>query len=53
MNIAIYTNILTPYRVHFFEGMYEECLSRGDSFRVLVMAATEPNRVWKYEYYKK
>lgn len=53
MNIAIYTNILTPYRVHFFEGMYEECLSRGDSFRVLVMAATEPNRVWKYEDYKK
>lgn len=53
MNIAIYTNILTPYRVHFFELMYKECLSRGDSFYVLVMANTEPNRVWKYEDYKK
>lgn len=52
MNIAIYTNILTPYRSYFYELMYRECQKRGDNFYVILMAATEPNRNWNYDDYK-
>ena len=48
MNIAIYTNILTPYRKFFYDALYRECKKRGDNFNVLLMADTEPNRNWKY-----
>lgn len=49
MNIAIYTNILTPYRKHFFDALYEECKKNKDEFHVIVMAETEPGRNWHYE----
>ncbi len=49
MNIAIYTNILTPYRKHFYDALYNECIKNGDNFHVLVMAETEPNRNWMYD----
>lgn len=48
MNIAIYTNILTPYRKYFYDLFYECCLESGHEFNVLVMAETEDNRTWKY-----
>ena len=48
MNIAIYTNILTPYRKHFYDVFYNECKRNGDNFHVLVMANTEPGRNWHY-----
>lgn len=48
MNIAIYTNILTPYRKHFYDALYNECRRNGDNFHVLVMADTEPGRNWHY-----
>lgn len=52
MNIAIYTNILTPYRKHFYDALYNECKKKGDDFHVLVMADTEPNRNWIYDDFK-
>lgn len=52
MNIAIYTNILTPYRTYFFNTMLEECKNQGINFHVIVMADTEPGRTWKYEDFK-
>lgn len=52
MNIAIYTNILTPYRKFFYDLLYDECKKNGDKFNVLLMADTEPNRNWKYEEFK-
>ena len=52
MNIAIYTNILTPYRKYFYDLMYEECRKRGDEFHVICMAETEPNRNWNYSELK-
>lgn len=52
MNIAIYTNILTPYRKYFYDSLYNECQRNGDEFHVLLMAETEPNRNWKYEDFK-
>lgn len=48
MNIAIYTNILTPYRKYFYDLLYECCSESGHGFNVLVMAETEDNRTWKY-----
>ena len=34
MNIAIYTNILTPYRKYFYDLFYECCLESGHEFNV-------------------
>ncbi len=52
MNLAIYTNILTPYRTYFYNIMYEECKKRGDNFYVILMSDTESNRTWRYDDYK-
>ena len=49
MQFVVYTNILTPYRLHFFNAMDRELRARGDIFHVLLMAETEPNRNWYYE----
>ena len=48
MNIAIYTNILTPYRKYFYDFLNAECKKRGDNFHVILMAETEPDRKWHY-----
>lgn len=48
MNIVFYTNILTPYRRHFFDLLHEECRKQGDTFKILLMAETEANRNWFY-----
>lgn len=48
MKIVLYTNILTPYRKYFYDLFYECCSESGHDFNVLVMAATENNRTWKY-----
>lgn len=48
MNIAIYTNILTPYRKYFYDKLYQYCKKNGDRFHVLVMSESEPNRNWHY-----
>lgn len=52
MNIAIYTNILTPYRTYFYNLMYEECRRHGDNFHVILMSDTESNRNWTYDDFK-
>lgn len=49
MRIAIYTNILTPYRKYFYDLLWEECKRNKDEFHVLLMAETEPNRNWNYK----
>lgn len=52
MNIAIYTNILTPYRKYFYDLLYKECKKNGDEFHVLLMAETEEGRNWTYDQFK-
>ncbi len=52
MKLVIYTNILTPYRKYFYDLLHQICSKNGDSFQVLVMADSEPNRTWKYEELK-
>lgn len=48
-SVLLLTNILTPYRVYFYELLYKEFMSRNWDFNVLVTAETEPNRNWKYD----
>ena len=45
MNLAVITNILTPYRVPLFEAIGK----RVDRFHVLLMAEREENRDWKLD----
>lgn len=52
MKIVLYTNILTPYRKHFYDLFYEECKSNGDEFYLWIMAETENNRNWHYRDFK-
>ena len=42
MNLAVITNILTPYRVPLFEAIGK----RVDRLHVLLMAEREENREW-------
>lgn len=52
MKIAMLTNILSPYRKEFFDGLHEKFLSENVEFTVFVMANGESNRNWKYDDYK-
>lgn len=53
MRLVLLTNILTPFRIHFYDLLYEECQRQGIEFSVLVMAAREPGRVWEYEAFQR
>lgn len=53
MRLVLLTNILTPFRIHFYDLLYEECQRQDVEFSVLVMAAREPGRVWEYEAFKR
>lgn len=48
MNIAVLTNIATPYRTHFFDVLHEEVNQAGGDFRVFYMGDTEVGRPWRY-----
>lgn len=48
MNLAIVTNILTPYRIPLFEAISRQV----DRLSVLLMAETEENRDWILEAYR-
>lgn len=51
--IILLTNILTPYRIKFYELLYDEFVKREIEFKVLVTSEAEPNRNWTYSQYKK
>lgn len=53
MRLMILTSILTPYRVYFFDRLQKHLRGSGGDLKVIVMAASEPHRVWKYEEYKR
>ena len=52
MRIVVLTNILTPYRIDFFNKINNQMESLGNKFNVIVMAEKEPNREWEYSDYK-
>lgn len=49
MKIVLYTNLMTPYRKHFYDLLYRVCKENGDEFCVLVMSDNEKNRTWHYK----
>lgn len=52
-NIVLFTNILTPYRISFYDKL-NECFHKNEiKFKVLVMSRTESNRHWNYEDYQR
>lgn len=53
MNIAIFTNILNPYRTAFFDRLANEAEKQNDGFRVYAMVGEKSDRPWKYEEFKK
>lgn len=48
-SVWVVTNIPTPYRIYFFQGLYGELNKRGVEFHVSFMAVTEEGRNWRYE----
>lgn len=52
MKIVLYTNILTPYRRHFYDLFHDECKKNGDEFYLWIMAETENNRSWHFGDFK-
>lgn len=53
MRVLIITNILTPYRVFFFDKLYNYIKMTGGELKIVVMAETEPNRNWNYKDFKR
>lgn len=49
MRIAIVTNILTPYRINFFDNLNQELKLRGGVLRVYAMCKEKNDRPWKYD----
>jgi len=50
MRVIFMTNILTPYRVKFFQTLHDQNMLE---FKVYVLANTESGRSWDYNYLKK
>ena len=53
MKLAIVTNILTPYRINFFDELNIKLNERGDELRVYAMCKEKSDRPWKYEELKR
>ena len=53
MNVVFITNILTPYRMHFYDLMNDELSKSGDTLKVLVMLKEDHNAYWNYNSYKR
>ena len=53
MNVVFITNILTPYRMHFYDLLNYELSKSGDTVKVLVMLKEDHNAYWNYNTYKR
>jgi len=53
MKIALFTNILNPYRIAFFDKVYENAKSSGVDFKVYAMVEYKSDRPWKYNDFKR
>lgn len=53
MKIMLLTNILTPFRIYFYDQLYSHMKNRNIEFKVFVMTATEPGRTWEYSKFKR
>ena len=53
MRIVFLTNILTPYRVYFFDQLYKTLKEEKGELKVLVMTDSLPLRPWSYDSLKR
>lgn len=53
MRISFLTNILTPYRIHFFDEIFSQLTKTGGKISVFVMTDELPLRPWKYDDLKR
>lgn len=53
MRVVLLTNILTPYRIYFYDMLYQEYKNNNIDFKVLVMAKSNSGRRWKYDELKR
>ncbi len=53
MRIVLYTNILNPYRITFFDECNKYAKEKGITFKVVCFSKGEPNRKWKYDEFKR
>lgn len=53
MKLAIFTNLLTPYRISFFDQLYSITQDTGDGFKVYAMADNTKDRPWHYADYER
>ena len=53
MRIAFLTNILTPYRVFFFDQLYKTLRVEAGDMRVFVMTDSLPLRPWNFQDLKR
>lgn len=49
MKVAVLTNILTPYRIRFFDQLQNVLRKEQGSLKVFVMTAELPMRPWTYQ----
>ena len=48
MRIALVTNMLTPYRAHFYSKLGQTLINKDVNFRVFVSVDNELGRNWYY-----
>ena len=53
MRVVLLTNILNPFRIFFYDRLYEVYSEKGIDFKVLVMVPNEPGRTWQYDDFKR
>ena len=53
MKIMLLTNILTPFRIYFYDQLYHKMKDRNIEFKVYTMNATAPGRTWKYDDFQR
>lgn len=53
MKILFITNVLTPYRIYFFDSLNKLIKKQNGKIKVLVMLSAEHNPYWHYDDYKR
>ena len=53
MKIQFITNVLTPYRIYFFDILNSILENRGGKLEVLVMMKPDHNMYWNYYDYER
>lgn len=51
--ILLLTNILTPYRIYFYDLLSKNFKEENIDFKVIVTSKTEPNRNWYYKDFER